>query len=159
MNLTRLSFFLILLVGCGARQESVDSSAPAKDAAPAKVAQESAVTAPVPAAQGEVTDDKIGLPPYPGATEVEQSRVSMHTGTGDSYSVYYMTTDSPAQVAAFYQAEGAKVGTLKESINLGEQLKSVGIDRTDGTVSGVQARTDGKGKTVISLHRLFPAKK
>ena len=66
----------------------------------------------------------------------------------------YKTSDSPMQVAAFYRAEGAKLGTLqKESLAVGELLQSVGVDRTDGSRSAIQAATDGKGVTAISLHR------
>ncbi|MDP9193645.1 MAG: hypothetical protein M3P06_18275 [Acidobacteriota bacterium] len=106
-----------------------------------------------------MTDEKIGLPAYPGATEVEYTRVRMHNDTGDTYSVSYKTSDSPAQVAAFYRAEGAKLGTLQEgSLAVGEQLQSVGVNRTDGSRSAIQAATDKKGVTVISLHRFIPAK-
>jgi hypothetical protein len=148
MNWAPVCLLAISLAGCGARHESTSTAAPAK----------AAVDAPKPP-QGEVTDEKIGLPVYPGATEVEYTRVKMHNDTGDSYSIYYKTADSPAQVAAFYRTEGAKLGTLqKESLAVGEQLQSVGVDRTDGSRSAIQARTDGKGVTIISLHRFIPAK-
>jgi type IV pilus biogenesis protein CpaD/CtpE len=147
MNWALVCLFAISLAGCGARHESTSAAAPAK------------TSAPTPPAQGEVTDEKIGLPSYPGATEVEYTRVRMHNDTGDTYSVHYKTSDSPAQVAAFYRVEGAKLGTLqKDSIAIGEQLQSVGVDRTDGSRSAIQASTDGKGVTIISLHRFIPAK-
>ena len=152
MNWALVCLFALSLAGCGARHEAPST------AAPAKTSEDVAVAAPKPP-QGEVTDEKIGLPVYPGATEVEYTRVKMHNDTGDSYSIYYKTADSPMQVAAFYRTEGAKLGTLqKESIAVGEQLQSVGVDRTDGTRSAIQARTDGKGVTIISLHRFIPAK-
>jgi hypothetical protein len=153
MNWALVCLCAIFLVGCGARHESTSA------AAPAKASQDAAESAQAPAAQGEVTDEKIGLPAYPGATEVEHTRVSMHNDTGATYSVSYKTSDSPAQVAAFYRAEGAKLGTLqKESLAVGELLQSVGVDRTDGSRSAIQAATDKKGVTVISLHRFIPAK-
>jgi hypothetical protein len=105
-----------------------------------------------------VTDEKIGLPAYPGAKEVEYSRVKLHSDIGDTYSVLYMSDDSPAKVAAFYRAESEKVGKLKEPVATNELLKSIAVDRTDGTQSAVQAMIDNKGKTVISMHRFFPAK-
>ena len=152
MNWALVCLFAISLAGCGARHESTSA------AATATTSEDAAVAAPKPP-QGEVTDEKIGLPVYPGATEVEYTRVRMHNDTGDSYSISYKTTDTPMQVAAFYRAEGAKLGTLqKESIAIGEQLQSVGIDRTDGSRSATQAATVGKGVTAISLHRFIPAK-
>lgn len=152
MNRALVCLFAISLAGCGARHESPSA------AAPVKTSEDAAVAAPKPP-QGDVTDEKIGLPAYPGATEVEYTRVRMHNDTGDTYSVSYKTSDSPMQVAAFYRAEGAKLGTLqKGSLVLGEQLQSVGVDRTDGSRSAIQAATDGKGVTVISLHRFIPAK-
>ena len=151
MNWALVCLFAISLAGCGARHES-DSAA-----TPAKSSEVAAVAAKPP--QGDVTDEKIGLPAYPGATEAEHTRVRMHNDTGDTYSVFYKTSDSPAQVAAFYREEGAKLGTLqKESLAVGEQLQSVGVDRTDGSRSAIQASTDGKGVTVIALHRFIPAK-
>ena len=105
-----------------------------------------------------MTDKRIGLPVYPGAKEIEYSRIKLHSDIGDTYSVRYTSNDSPAQVAAFYRGEGEKVGKLKESVATSEQLKSVGVDRTDGTQSAIQAMTDNKGVTVISLHRFFPSK-
>ena len=152
MNWALVCLFAISLAGCGARHESTSA------AAPEKTSEGAAEAAPKPP-QGDVTDEKIGLPVYPGATEVEHTRVRMHNDTGDTYSVFYKTTDSPMQVAAFYRTEGAKLGTLqKDSIAVGEQLQSVGVDRTDGSRSAIQATTDGKGVTVITLHRFIPAK-
>jgi hypothetical protein len=146
--------FAMFLAGCGAHEDAgrgpADTAAKASPRSPA-VAQ----TAP---ARGEVSDEKIGLPAYPGATEVEYSRVKLHTDIGDTFSVAYQSSDSPTQVAAFYRAEAAKVGTLKESIATSELLKSVAVDRTDGSQSAVQATSNGKGTTVISVHRFFPVK-
>ncbi len=151
MNWALGCLLAISLAGCGARHESTTA------AAPAKTPEDVAVATKPP--QGDVTDEKIGLPAYPGATEVEYTRVRMHNDTGDTYSVFYKTADSPMQVAAFYRTEGAKLGTLqKESLAVGEQLQSVGVDRTDGSRSAIQATTDGKGVTVITLHRFIPAK-
>ena len=150
-----LPLALVFLAGCGGHQNEAASSGPG--AAPAAAVEQSAAAAPAPA-QGEVTDEKIGLPAYPGSTEVEFSRLKMHSEVGDSFNVSYLTTDSPAQVAAFYQAEAAKVGTLQETLPSNEFLKSVSVNRTDGTQSAIQARSDGKGKTLVSVHRFFPAK-
>ncbi len=105
-----------------------------------------------------MTDEKIGLPPYPGATEVEYSRVKLHSDIGDTFSVSYQTSDSPTQVAAFYQAEAAKFGTLQEQRSTSEQMTSVSVNRTDGSQSAIRAMTDRKGATIISIHRFFPAK-
>jgi hypothetical protein len=150
MSWVRFCIFAVVLAGCGG-PENIEQVAPsASDTATA--------TAPAAAASSSVTDEKIGLPVYPGATEVEQSRVALRTGTGDTYGVAYRTSDSPAKVAAFYEAEGVKLGTLMESLNIGEELRSVGVDRTDGSKSSVKAAADGKGTTIISIHRLFPAK-
>jgi hypothetical protein len=149
MSWARFCVFAMVLAGCGG-PENIEQVAPsASDAATA--------TAPT-AASSSVTDEKIGLPVYPGATEVAQSRVALRTRTGDTYGVAYRTSDSPAQVAAFYEAEGVKLGTLMESLNISNELRSVGVDRTDGSKSSVQAAADGKGMTIISIHRLFPAK-
>ncbi|MEO8217512.1 MAG: hypothetical protein ABI718_10570 [Acidobacteriota bacterium] len=147
--------FAIALSGCGAHRDEV--STPAAGSKTAVPEQQSSLAVPA-RSPSEVTDEKIGLPPYPGAKEVEYSRVRLHTDTGDSFGVAYQTTDSPSQVAAFYKAEGAKVGTLEETPATSELLKSVGVDRTDGTRSAVQAMTDGKGVTVVTVHRFFPAK-
>ena len=154
MNRSLVSLLIIILAGCGGR----DEAASAAGAASAKASPD-AVAAPVSPAQGAVTDEKIGLPVYPGATEVEHTRVMMHNDTGETFSVFYQTSDSPAQVADFYRSEGAKLGTLqKDSLAVGEQLRSVGVDRTDGSRSAIQATTEGKGTTVIALHRFIPKK-
>ena len=81
------------------------------------------MTSPAPS-QGEVTDENIGLPAYPGAREVEYTRVKLHSDMGDTFSVSYQTADSPAQVAAFYESEGAKTGTLKEKEKKGQASAS-----------------------------------
>jgi hypothetical protein len=155
MNRSLVPLLIIILAGCGGR----DEAASAAGAASAKASPDASVAAPVSAAQGAVTDEKIGLPVYPGATEVEHTRVMMHNDTGETFSVFYKTSDSPAQVADFYRVEGAKLGTLqKDSLVVGEQLRSVGVDRTDGSRSAIQATTDGKGTTVIALHRFIPRK-
>lgn len=151
MNWALVCLFAISLAGCGARPESTSAAAPAKS-------EDASVAAPAPPAQGEVTDEKIGLPAYPGAKEVEYTRVKLHSDIGDTFSVTYTTTDTPTQVADFYRVEAAKLGTMKNSVATSELLKSVAVDRTDGSQSAIQARTDGKGATIISLHRFFPAK-
>jgi hypothetical protein len=152
MNWALVCLFAISLAGCGGRQESTSA------AAPAKVSEDASVAAPAPPAQGEVTDEKIGLPAYPGATEVEYTRVKLHSDIGDTFSVTYRTSDTPTQVAAFYRVEAAKLGTMKNPVSTSDLLKSVAVDRTDGSQSAIQARTDGKGATIISLHRFIPAK-
>ena len=139
---------VVLAAGCGHHEDGGHHAAPAAAKAQAPAAPKS-----------DVTDEQIGLPAYPGATEVEYSRVKLHNEMGDSYSIYYLTADTPTQVAAFYRAEGAKLGTVKEPMAVGDLLKSISVDRADGTQSAIQARTDGKGKTLVSLHRFFPVKK
>jgi len=150
MKSALLCVSVVLLTACGAHEDAGHRPSP-------PTASTAAAT-PAPAAHGEVTDERIGLPVYPGAKEIEYSRIKLHSDIGDTYSVRYTSNDSPAQVAAFYRAEGEKVGKLKESVATSEQLKSVGVDRTDGTQSAIQAMTDNKGVTVISLHRFFPSK-
>lgn len=155
MNRSLVSLLIIILAGCGGR----DEAATAAGAASAKASQDASDAAPVAPAQSAVTDERIGLPVYPGATLVEHSQVSMHNATGETLSVFYKTSDSPAQAAAFYRTEGAKLGTLqKDSLAVGEQLQSVGVDCTDGSRLAIQATTDGKGTTVIALHRFIPKK-
>lgn len=105
-----------------------------------------------------MTDEKIGLPAYPGAKEIEGSRIKLHSDIGDTFSVSYQTADSPTQVAAFYQTEAARLGTLKESVATSDQLKSVSVDRTDGSQSAIRAMIDRKGATIITIHRFFPSK-
>lgn len=146
---------VVFLAGCGAPDQAEEMSTSAASA-PAGASQDEAVAGPAPPPQGDVTDEKIGLPAYPGATEVESSRVKLHSDIGDTFSVSYRTPDSPTQVAAFYQTEAAKLGKMKESRSTSEQLKSVAVDRTDGSQSAIQAMTDGKGVTIISVHRFFP---
>lgn len=125
---------------------------------PAERSRDTSVAAQAPRSHGEVTDERIGLPAYPNAKEVEYSRVKLHADIGDTFSVSYQTSDSPTQVAAFYQAEAAKVGALKKPVSTSEQLKSLAVDRTDGSQSAIQAMSNGKGTTIISVHRFFPAK-
>lgn len=141
----------IFLAGCGAHEGNDHAEAHASKASEPPVV---AKTTP----QGEVTDEKIGLPAYPNAKEVEYSRVKLQTDVGTTFSVAYQTSDSPAQVADFYRAEAGKVGTLKESIATNDLLKSVAVDRTDGSQSVVKAMRDNKGATIVTLHRFFPAK-
>lgn len=155
MKWTLVCISAMFLAGCGAPDHAEESSTSAVSA-PAGASQDEAVTEQAPPAQGEVTDEKIGLPAYPGATEVEYSRVRLQSDIGDTFSVSYRTPDSPTQVAEFYQAEAAKLGKMKEPRATSEQLKSVAVDRTDGSQSAIQAMTDGKGVTIISVHRFFP---
>ncbi|MGZ5441358.1 MAG: hypothetical protein ACXW5U_05470 [Thermoanaerobaculia bacterium] len=150
--------FAVLLIGCGTGEDANHASASASGSSPEEVLQDTSGAAQTPPAQGEVTDEKIGLPAYPGAREVEYSRVKLHTDIGDTFSVSYQTSDSPAQVAAFYQTEAAKLGTLQEQPSTSDQLKSVSVNRTDGSQSAIKAMTDRKGATIISIHRFFPAK-
>ncbi len=119
---------------------------------------ETSVAAATGSPQGDVTDEKIGLPPYPGAKEIEHSRLKLRSGMSETFSVHYRSSDSPTQIAEYYRAEGVKVGTLEEAIVLGDQLKTVSIVRGDGSRSIVQAAIDGKGNTIISMHRSFPFK-
>lgn len=140
-----------LLAACGAKENADQRAAQASPSG-------SSTAAAPPAAQGEVTDERIGIPSYPGATEAPSSRFKLSTGTGTTFTVSFVTTDSPVQVAAFYQTELAKIGTLEESINVGEQLKTVAARRPDGSLSSIRAATDGKGRTVLALYRFFPAK-
>ena len=158
MKNTLIGILAIFLAGCGAPEQAGEVSTPA-DSAPPMASQDESVAAQPAPAQGDVTDEKIGMPAYPGASEVEYTRVKQHSDVGDTYSVSYRTSDSPTQVAAFYQAEAAKVGKLKQSMATSELLKSVSVDRTDGSQSAIQAMTDGKGTTIISVHRFFPSKK
>jgi len=158
MNWPIVCVLTMSLAACGAQGDAGNMPASATDPAPGKAFQDATIAPPAAPAQGEVTDEKIGLPVYPGATEVEYSRVKLHSDVGDAFSVAYQTTDSPTQVAAFYQLEAAKLGTMKESMSTSELLKSVAVDRTDGSTSTIQARTDGKGNTLVSIHRFFPAK-
>jgi hypothetical protein len=151
--------FAMLLIGCGADENADHASASERGSSPANVSQDTSGAVQTPAAQGKVTDEKIGLPAYPGAREVEYSRVKLQSDIGETFSVSYQTSDSPTQVAAFYQAEAAKLGTLQEQPSTSEQLKSVSVNRTDGSQSAVQAMTDRKGATIISIHRFFPATK
>ncbi len=148
--------FAMSLAACGGGERAGVSDSPAEVPAQSDGTEVEQSADQPPPYQGEVTDEKIGLPVYPGATEVEYSRVKLQGATGDTFAVHYRTTDSPAKVEAFYKVEGAKLGTLKESITMGEQLKTVSVARPDGTHSAIQAATDGKGVTVISLHRLYP---
>lgn len=152
MRLGSLLVAAALLAGCGS-PASGGEGAQASDSSQATPA-----TAPAPAPASEVTDEKIGLAAYPGAQEVEFSRVKLSTDIGDTYTVVYQSTDSPAKVAAFYEEEGAKLGKLKERIPTGDQMKAVSIDRDDGSQSSVRAMIDAKGRTVVSIHRFFPAK-
>lgn len=158
MNWPIACVLTLSLAACTAHDDADNLSAAATDPAPGKAFQDATIAPPAAPAQGEVTDEKIGLPGYPGATEIEYSRVRLHSDVGDSFGVSYQTADSPTQVAAFYQIEAAKLGTLKESMSTSELLKSVAVDRTDGTTSAIQARTDGKGNTIVSIHRFFPTK-
>ncbi|MEO8381212.1 MAG: hypothetical protein ABI779_16250 [Acidobacteriota bacterium] len=145
----------MLFAGCGARENADHgteaTSNPSNRSRPSPAA---GVAAP----QNEVTDERVGAPVYPGAEEVESSRYKLSTPSGVTYTVSYRTPDTPTQVAAFYRAEFANLGTLKESISTGEQLKTVAVDRTDGTQSIIRASTDGKHPTVIAVFRFYPAK-
>jgi len=151
MRTTSVCLMALLLAACGAR-ERVEKS-PAAAATPDATGVAEAMTS-----ASEVTDEKIGLPAYPGASEVASSRLKLSLGTGVTYTVSFYSTDSPAKVAAFYRSEASTLGTLEESINLGEDLQTVSIVRADGSRSVVRAAKDGKGQTVIALMRAFPLK-
>jgi hypothetical protein len=140
----------LLLAACGAREHADHVAADATAAVPPPAAA---------AGASEVTDEKLGTPLYPGATEIPSSRQKMSLGVGTTFTVSFTTKDSPAQVAAFYQAALGKLGTIEESINLGEQLKSVAVNRTDGTKSSIRAAVDGANPTVITVYRTFPDQK
>ena len=135
------------MTGCGARNEAAVSNEPAT------------ATAAAPATPGATaaSSSDIGIPPYPGSQEIPGSRVQMNTGVGDTVSVSYRTPDLPPQVAAWYKTEGAKGGTLLEDeLNIGDQLRTVGVTRNDGTRWIIQAATEGKGVTAVTLSRTVP---
>ena len=143
----------LVLFGCGARETADGAAVTTEKASPP------AVAAAAPAGQNGVTDEMIGAPIYPGATEMASTRLRMSTGTGVTLSVIYRTPDTPVQVAKFFQEEFSKLGTLEESINVGDQLKSVAVRRADGSLSSIQASSDGKGPTAVAVYRFFPAKR
>ena len=151
MKTTSVALLVLFLAACG-RHEPSDAMVP-------KAEEPVAATAAATAQTQAFSDEELGLRPYPGATEMANSRLLAHTAQGESYTVLSTTADSPAQVAAFYRAELAKLGTVDEGISIGDQLQSLSVQRSDGSMSGMQARTDGKGPTVISLHRLIPKAK
>jgi hypothetical protein len=149
----------MLLAGCGADEASTAQPSATTTLAPAKATQDAAVAVPAVPAAGEATNEKIGLPIYPGAKEVESTRFGLHTGTGDTFTVSYRTSDSPTLVADYYRAEATKLGTLEESLNIGTELKSVAVKRPDGSTSGARAVRGENGVTIISVFRIFPAKR
>jgi hypothetical protein len=151
MKTTCVAFLVLGLAACG-RRETPGSVVPKADEPVAATVTASAQTQ-------AFSDEELGLRPYPGATETANSRLLAHTAQGESYTVFSTTADSPAQVAAFYRAELRKLGTVEEGISIGDQLQSLSVQRSDGSMSGMQARTSGKGPTVISLHRLIPKAK
>jgi hypothetical protein len=143
----------LIVAGCGAQHEQTDPQATAS----ANTSSPAAVAANVTPANAEFTDERLGLPRYPGATEVEKSRKRYQSATGEMLTVYFQTSDTPAQVAAFYQAEGAKVGTISDSTPPTAPMQFLTIDRPDHSQSAVKAWTE-KGATLFSLQRFFPAK-
>ncbi len=155
MKTLLLSFCIIFLVGCGSK--SADSGQAAGTTGSTDgTAKVHGVTDI--GGKGKVTAEQIGLPFYPGAEEVSYSGIAMNTDMGQTYGVSFLTKDSPSQVQQFYKTEGAKVGKLKEDVPTGPQLKIVGIDRTDGSTSAVQAMTGKDGLTILTMHRLIPKK-
>ena len=158
MKSALICLFAMFLIGCETGEDANHAPASVSGSSPEEVSQDESGAPQTSPGGGEVTDEKIGLPAYPGAREVEYSRVKLHADIGETFSVSYQTSDSPTQVAAFYQAEGAKLGTLQEQPSTSDQLKSVSVNRTDGSQSAIKAMTDGKGVTIISIHRFFPAK-
>jgi hypothetical protein len=141
------------LGACGGR-ETTDAPVPA---APERAANVGAAAAP---AQAQAfTDEQLGLRPYPGATEMPNSRLRALTVEAESLTVYSTTPDTPVQVAAFYRKELESLGTVEEGISIGDQLQSLSVQRADGSMSGMQARTGGTGPTVISIHRRIPKAK
>ena len=112
--------------------------------------------ASVPAPRGGLTDKDIDLAVYPGATEIDGSRVALHDDGVDKVSVSYQTPDGLAQVAEFYQAELGKLGTVQDKARGNPVLRSLSVDRADGTVSSMQATDGQQGGTLISIHRAFP---
>jgi hypothetical protein len=157
MKSTLFSLSIVLFASCGGREQGSDATA-APDHPSPKPPAAAAAAASVAPAQGEITDERIGLPIYPGATEVEYSRVKLHMNMGDTFSVAYRTTDTPTQVADFYRAQTASLGTAKPSIATSDLLKTLAVDRTDGTQSVIKAMGDNKGSTIITIHRFFPKK-
>lgn len=87
------------------------------------------------------------------------SRLRALTVEAESLTVYSTTPDTPVQVAAFYRKELESLGTVEEGISIGDQLQSLSVQRADGSMSGMQARTGGTGPTVISIHRRIPKAK
>jgi hypothetical protein len=149
MKLALIGLFSLLLIACGGRERAADTA----DAR--AIPSEAKAKAPI----SSITDEQIGMPAYPNATEVEYSRVKLRMDVGETFSVAYKSTDTPVQVAEFYRAEAPKVGTLKRSMSPSDLLQTVSIDRTDGSQSTIKAMSDGKGATVITIHRFFPAAK
>jgi hypothetical protein len=138
----------VSMTGCGARNEAADVSQ--------DPASSTATPAATPATPVAASSD-IGIPPYPGSQEVPGSRLKMSTDAGDTVSASYRTPDPPPQVAAYYRTEGAKAGTLLEDeLNIGDQLRTIGVKRNDGTRWIIKAAAQGKGGTVVTLFRTVP---
>jgi hypothetical protein len=152
MTYARAVLLALLLSGCVGNEVAEAPSLPAD----APQTQKAAVAADVAPALGIY--EEIGLPAYPGSTEPANTRLHTQSSTGDSYLVTYLTTDTPAQVIEYYKAQTAGLGTVKESIAIGEFVKSILVERSDGTQSGVKAATDGKGKTAVTVFRIVPKK-
>jgi hypothetical protein len=146
---------LVFLVSCGAHEEAHESANVASDNSHKAKASKAADSKYV----DDPSDNRIGLPPYPGSKEFANSRVTLRTDIGETFGVSYETTASPTEVEAFYKTEAAKLGTLEESLALSDMLKSVAAKQPDGSTLAVQATSIGDGRTTISLHKFIPTKK
>jgi hypothetical protein len=150
MKTTFAALFTLCFVACGARETAE---------APASVTTASVAAAEAAVPSQAFTDEQLGLPPYPGATERPNSRFRAQTAQGETLTVFSITSDSPTQVTAFYRVEMAKLGTVDEGISSGERLMSISVQRNDGSMSGMQAARGENEQTVISLLRLTPKPK
>jgi hypothetical protein len=152
MNYARVALLLLSLTGC------VGSEVAEAPALPVDAPQTQKAAALPAAAVPAGVYEEVGLPPYPGATEPPNTRLHTRSSTGDSYFVTYLTSDSPAKVIEYYKAQTAGLGTLKDSITIGEFVNSILVERSDGTQSGVKAATEGKGTTAVTVYRVVPVK-
>lgn len=100
-------------------------------------------------------DDAFKVPVYPGAKEVQYTRMIMDSDVSKSYNCSFTTSDDPDKIADFYKAEGAKVGKIID-MPLGQKpgtgLRVVAVQVSPKEKIQIQATKPNKGDTMFSVH-------
>lgn len=104
-----------------------------------------------------ISEEKLGLPYYPGAVKVAYGSLAAVMDGKQTYSISMATEDEPSKVGEFYRSEAPKYGQLDTKMDSFADLKSeklqvIGIDLKDGRRSQIQAMKGADGYTIVTIN-------